>query len=172
MTLAHDQRVIVTYALGLDEPAVQALISKGGRTARRLSGSSAIAASLSRSQIESLEADARVLTISPDRKVVATMDIAVPTIGADRLSQYLGYTGRGVTIAVIDSGLTPSTAVPSRVLASVDFTGARLSNDAFGHGTRAGNGGSGARGPRGRTGLNLVSLRVLDANGQGYEQRH
>src|SRR5580765_4940794 len=93
MTLVRDQRVIVTYAPGLDEPAVQALILKSGRDARRLNGSRAIAASLSRRQIENLETDARVLTISPDRKVAATMDIAVPTIGADRLSQYLGYTG-------------------------------------------------------------------------------
>src|SRR5262249_42522977 len=149
------------------------LLTKSGHTAQRLDGSRMIKASLSSREIELLESDGRVLRISPDRRVDATMDIAVPTIGADRLSNFLGYTGKGVTVAVIDSGLTPNAAVAeSRVLASLDFTGAHAAIDAFGHGTHiAGTiGGSGARGSvRGvAPGANLVSLKVLDANGQGY----
>src|SRR5262245_50381871 len=173
MSVAHEQRVIVTYAPGLDAPNVQALVSKSGRAARHVAGSSAIAARLSRREIESLASDSRVLSISPDRKVTATMDIAVPTIGADRLAQYLGYTGRGVTVAVVDSGLAPSAAVAqSRVLASVDFTGSRGSADAFGHGTHVAGtiAGSGAKGSvRGvAPDASVVSLKVLDGQGQGY----
>ena len=173
MTLSADQRVIVTYAADLDESGVQALVSKSGRASRRLSVSKLITASVSRREIEALESDSRVLSISPDRKVVATMDVAIPTIGADRLGQFLGYTGKGVTVAVIDSGLTPNTAVPhARILASVDFTGVGRDTDAFGHGTHiAGTiGGSGVKGSvRGvAPGVALVSLRVLDAKGQGY----
>jgi len=173
MTLSHNQRVIVTYAANLDESSVQALVSKSGQAAKRFAGSTVISSSLSRREIESLEMDARVVSISPDRKVMATMDIAVPTIGADRLGRYLGYSGKGVTVAVIDSGLTPSATVSSsRILASVDFTGAGRNTDAFGHGTHVAGtiGGSGAKGSvRGvAPGAALVSLRVLDANGQGY----
>jgi hypothetical protein len=90
MTLSREQRVIVTYAPGLHDSDVRALVTKSGRVAKRLAGSTAIAASLTRREIEGLERDGRILSISPDRKVVATMDVAVPTVGADRLSQYLG----------------------------------------------------------------------------------
>ena len=67
MSLAHDQRVIVTYAPGLDETGVRALVTKSGRTARRLAGSQAIVASVSRREIETLESDGRVVSISPGR---------------------------------------------------------------------------------------------------------
>ena len=83
---------------------------RAGRSGARLEERPSCAAGLSGSrrrsrrrshaeQIEALESDGRVVSISPDRKVVATMDIAVPTIGADRLAQYLGYDGEGVTVA-------------------------------------------------------------------------
>src|SRR5262245_54473388 len=124
LSITHDHRVIVSYAPGLAESGVQALVARAGRTAHRFSGVAAFAASLSRRDIEALAADGRVMHISPDRKIAATMDIAVPTIGADKLNKYLGYSGRGVTVAVIDSGITPCNAVSaSRILASVDFTG-------------------------------------------------
>src|SRR6185369_4738719 len=55
MTLARDQRVIVTYAQGLDESSVRGLVSKSGHAARRFEGSRLIKASLSRREIEALE---------------------------------------------------------------------------------------------------------------------
>jgi len=130
LSIAGEQRVIVTYIDGLDETRILGLVAKAGAGAKRFAGSPAFAASLSRRAIEALESDSRVARISADRKVVATMDIAVPTIGADRLNRYMGYSGKGVTVAVIDSGITPNTAVPaSRILASIDFTGAMSTGD-------------------------------------------
>ena len=42
--------------------------------------------------------------------------------GAARIQENLGYTGKGVTIALIDSGLSPSEAVPAaRILAESEL---------------------------------------------------
>src|SRR6185436_13030960 len=115
----------------------------------------------------------RVQSISPDRRVVATMDIAVPTVGGDRLQTYLGYTGKGVTVAVLDSGVAPTNSVPAaRLAARIDFTESLNATDQYGHGTHIAStiGGGGERGSvRGMApGAKIVSLKVLDANGQGY----
>ena len=110
------------------------------------------------------------------------------TVGARAVQETLGYTGAGIGVAVIDSGITSwhddltyqgrSTLVKvkngQRVSAFVDFVNGRLNPyDDYGHGTHvagiiAGNGydtfGS-------RAGIapdaNLVGLKVLDGNGRG-----
>ena len=89
--------------------------------------------------------------------------------------------GRGVTVAVIDSGIDPRHhALRSRTLATVDFTGGD-GVDRFGHGTHvaaiiAGQAGRTAdtRMYRGvASGAYLLNLRVLGDDGVGHgERRH
>jgi len=100
------------------------------------------------------------------------------TVGAKTVQDSLGYTGAGVGVAVIDSGVFPLhddlTKSGSRVVKFVDFVNGRLSAyDDNGHGshvagTIAGNGYD-SMGQRSgiAPGASLVSLKVLDANGQG-----
>jgi serine protease AprX len=87
------------------------------------------------------------------------------------------YTGAGVTVAFIDSGITsyqhPDLA-DSRVLAFVDFVNARTAKyDDNGHGTHvagviAGTGKLSAKKYAGMApGASLVSLKVLNENGEG-----
>ena len=109
MSLARESRVIVTFAPGLTERDMTAAIARSGKSGRRLGSDRLFAASLNRRDIEALASDPRVASVSPDRRVVATMDIAVPTVGGDRLQTYLRHTGKGVTVAVIDSGVSPTT---------------------------------------------------------------
>jgi serine protease AprX len=89
------------------------------------------------------------------------------------------WTGRGVTVAVIDSGLEMSSEFQGRVKAFYDFTGGRTQAtspfDDYGHGTHvastiAGSGGlSSNRTYRGLApNVQLVVLKVLDAEGAGF----
>lgn len=87
--------------------------------------------------------------------------------------------GKGVGVAVIDSGLEMSDEFRGRVTAFYDFTGGKTASatpsDGYGHGTHVAGtiGGSGAlsynREYRGLApNVRLVILKVLDANGAGY----
>jgi serine protease AprX len=108
------------------------------------------------------------------------------TVGANVVQSWLGYTGKGVGVAVIDSGITTwhddltnktSTLFPfgnQRVKAFVDFVnGHTLPYDDNGHGSHvagiiAGNGYDSYGQQAGiAPDANIISLKVLDANGTG-----
>jgi serine protease AprX len=99
-----------------------------------------------------------------------------PSVNADRVWA-TGRTGQGVTVAVLDSGITPDADLvqPSnRILVRVNFADQLGSaDDPGGHGTHvagtiAGNGTRSAGEYLGvAPGANLVDVRVLDANGNG-----
>lgn len=85
--------------------------------------------------------------------------------------------GAGVTVALIDSGLHPSSAFAGRIKAFFDFTGGgiriRRPMDPYGHGTHVAGLIGGVQGPLDREyqgvapGVNFVVLRVLDERGIG-----
>jgi len=122
-------------------------------------------------------------TVGPRRGVASTI-LTPPTqlsavyprvVNADQLWAQ-GTTGRGVTVAVLDSGVAADvdlTSPTNRLLASVNFAGERLSNDPGGHGTHiagtiAGNGARSAGEFVGvAPGANIVDVRVLNASGSG-----
>jgi subtilisin family serine protease len=89
-----------------------------------------------------------------------------------------GVDGRGIAVAVIDSGIAPHSALAQRVVANVSFvTDDDQTTDAYGHGTHvagiiagnqtAANGISEFAGGI-APGAKLVNVRVLGANGTGY----
>jgi serine protease AprX len=88
----------------------------------------------------------------------------------------LGYTGAGVTVAVLDSGIAPVndlTQPTSRLLASVDFVdGGTAHRDPGGHGTHvagiiAGNGYDSDGALKGvAPDANIVSVRVINEHGK------
>lgn len=136
------------------------------------------------SLLSTLAQDPDVTYISPDRKLLHTswwdymLDAsqASPVINA-------GYTGAGIGVAVIDSGvrathpdLQDADVDTSRVVYSQSFvSGDTSADDAYGHGTHvaglvAGNGfvsGGGMFGVAQQA--NIINLRVLDANGAGTD---
>jgi serine protease AprX len=81
------------------------------------------------------------------------------------------YTGSGVTVAVLDTGITRVADLGNRVLARVDFTPDHTGYDAYGHGTHmagliAGNGTQSAGTYTGAAPkANLVSVKVAGRDG-------
>ena len=125
-----------------------------------------------------------VAYVSPDRPVQRSLDIVDATVAATTAWNY-GYTGTGVGVAVIDSGMYVDSDLnnaqgQSRVVYSQTFVTGTTTNDDYGHGTHVagiiGSNGIDSIGPNfTRTfkgvapGSNLINLKVLDANGMGYE---
>jgi len=131
-------------------------------------------------QLAALRDDDAVDHLSGDLRIRSSVDAATfESLGADRAwtgaEDVPGVTGRGVTVAVIDSGIdTRHHAFGARVLLSKDFTGHNDASDHYGHGTHvaaiiAGEGSidSGYRGIA--PGASLLNLRVLGDDGSGDE---
>lgn len=126
--------------------------------------------------LEELARSRYVMRIWSDSPVRALLDIAIPSVGGTA-AQELGYTGAGVVVAVLDTGIYPHDDLVSpknRILAWNDLIhGEKTPYDDNGHGTHvagiiAGNGSS----SNGRyTGMapeaKLVGVKVLDSEGSG-----
>ena len=116
--------------------------------------------------------------VSPDRGIRPRLDYATPTVYADIAANY-GWTGKGVGIALIDSGVQNHADLCGRIVYSESFVpGVRKAEDQFGHGTHvagiaAGNGRTLIWSPAPPRGVaaeaHIVNLRVLDGNGAGTE---
>jgi subtilisin family serine protease len=132
-------------------------------------------------QIDSVSGDPQVSNVAEDGVVLASMNVTTQSTGASQVwtSKRFGpYTGKGVTIAVIDSGRGTHPDLTGRFVFEKDFTG-KGTGDAYGHGTHiegiiAGSGkasgvtpGYGGMAPDAK----LVSLRVLDETGAGGESQ-
>ena len=77
------------------------------------------------SQISRLSTLAGARSIYANRALTYFLDESVPLIGADRVWSQLDYTGRGVTVAVIDSGIDathPDLPFGSKVIQNVKVT--------------------------------------------------
>src|SRR5688572_10616804 len=108
-----------------------------------------------------------------------TGDAVPPRVLRDTLGLNTAWSGRGVVVAVIDSGIEMSQEFEGRVLRFYDFTGGRSVQttpfDDYGHGTHVAGtiGGSGAlsynRDYRGLApNVKFVVLKALDKSGAGY----
>src|SRR6185369_17072516 len=92
--------------------------------------------------LAALASDLDVDALTADQDVHSTMAVTNTAIGADllqtagALAANLGpITGKGVGVAVIDSGVANVPQLASRILLRKDFTGSKNVNDEFGHGT-------------------------------------
>ena len=112
-------------------------------------------------------------TASPDPGAAAA--VYPREVNADQLRSQ-GTTGRGITVAVLDSGVAadPDLVTPaSRILASVNFADQRSVADPGGHGTHVAGiiAGNGTRSAGEFVGIapeaNIVDVRVLSSTGSG-----
>jgi serine protease AprX len=161
-----------------DGPAADAWIrSLHGIPGRRLPLLHGQVAQIPDSALSELAARPGILAVSLDRRVSGTLERTGAAIGATWARENLGVDGSGVGVALIDSGVTSwhDDLGSERVVHFADFVDLQpIAYDDYGHGTHvagiiAGSGydSNGAR--RGiAPGANLVVLKVLDGDGNGY----
>jgi serine protease AprX len=141
--------------------------------------------------LAAVASDPRVERVMFDRPAFATMERTGEAIGATRARSQYGVTGRGIGVAIIDSGITnyhddlnrsASGYYSRRVVHFKDFTREPSRNlwfndiqsDDYGHGTHvagiiAGSGyDSNGRRMGVAPGAKLLGLKVLDGEGHGY----
>ena len=107
-----------------------AINAKGGSKRKSLDALDALVADVPAAALSELAARSDVLYVSPDRRVRAQMDVTKEAVGANLVQDGVfaapGFTGKGVGIAVIDSGISNHPDFmkngKSRVVASVNFT--------------------------------------------------
>ena len=155
--------------------------NEGGRVGRRLRIVHAWSARLPNAFLKRLADNPKIKRIHQDREAFALLGRTAATVGARSVLAQYGYTGAGIGVAVIDSGitnwhddLTVNNRQGQRVSAFVDFVNGQTAKyDDWGHGTHvagiiAGNGydSYGARTSI-APGAHLVVLKALDATGRG-----
>jgi serine protease AprX len=173
-------RVIITTVRTASDFELDGLLERVGGVANgRLPLIGGHVVELPNGKLKALADDDLVARVSLDRPIVAANERTGATVGATAVRQQLGYDGTGITVAIIDSGVSAThddlgATSEYRIKRFVDFVKNRPKpTDDYGHGTHvagivAGNGydSNGAR-----TGIapgaDLVVLRVLDATGVG-----
>jgi len=179
--------VLIQFSSKPSQAMLSALIGQGATTKRQFRYMPFVVATVPAKVLPVLAKLPFVKYISPDRQVQRHLDITTATVGAN-LAWQSGYTGAGVAVAVIDSGIDNTNAdlsvagtSASRVVYSQDFVGTGTA-DQYGHGTHVagiigsnGTNSSGAGFTRTFTGIapqvNLLNLRVLDENGSGSDSQ-
>jgi serine protease AprX len=174
-----DSDVIVEFNDDSDSSA--RITANGGRSGRKLGILKARAGRISNALLKRLANDPKVKRIHIDREVTGEVARTAATVGAKNVHAQYGFTGAGVGVAVIDSGitawhddLTVANRSGQRVAAFVDFVNGRTSKyDDWGHGTHvagiiAGNGydSNGDResiAPK----ASIIALKALDGDGRG-----
>jgi len=122
--------------------------------------------------IIAMAADERISAIWADLPVHIWLDASVPLIGAPRVWE-VGYRGRGITVAVVDTGVDQTHPdLAGRVTQTKDITGEGY-RDGHGHGTHvagiiAGNGqASGGRYRGVAPEAEIMAAKVLRSDGSG-----
>jgi serine protease AprX len=175
--------VIVSAVPGAMSGLTGAVTQSGGTVQEPLPIADAVSASVPASQLDDLAQNPTVKAITLDRvgqfeaysfDETSSASNFVASTGAGKAWES-GYTGRGVGVAVIDTGISPMNDVKGRTVYGPDLSGEGSIVDSYGHGTVMAGviGGNGAD-SAGRTGgaytgvapgATLVSVKTAGRNG-------
>src|SRR5829696_390389 len=164
----------VKVIVNVSPAQIDALAARSGaRVSKRLVSSAVL--EVTREQLEALRQDASIDHISGDARVQRMMAVTTKATGADQVwggfSGLPSYTGRGIGVAIVDSGFAAHLSLKGKVAAAFDLTNGKA-GDEYGHGTHVGSIVAGAASGDSNyagmaPGAHLISLRVLDADGSG-----
>jgi len=180
--------VIIQFSQKPQARHFQMMASRGGRMKFAFKHIKGAAYRIPARLLAWLETHPDVAYVTPDRRTKAAWDDDIPAVMDDIALQQYGLDGSGIGIAVIDSGvyhhndLKNANNTASRIVYSESFVpGDSSTNDGYGHGTHvagilAGNGHDSQSGySQHYAGVapnaNIISLRVLDANGTGTDSQ-
>jgi serine protease AprX len=188
--IAGRSRVIVQFRGNSD---TRVITGNGGVAGRQLASIGAQVADLDNWVLADLARSPHVAWVGVDHPAFPTLERTGAAIAATLARQAFNLTGKGIGVAVIDSGITAwhddlyltgskSPRAAPRVVHFKDFTtevnprvwASDQPSDEFGHGTHVAGiiAGNGFDSDGARTGVapgaNLVGLKVLDAEGHGY----
>src|SRR5688500_15195949 len=188
LVLSGDDQPVRAIIRG-DVNVIQTVAARDGiRVLRVLSGFVVVEATPS--QLQALQGIAGIHAITRDALVRPLMSVSLKTMATDQARAGSGgllglgligatpaISGKGIGVAVIDSGISSHSALSGKVVASVNYaTGETSTTDGFGHGTHiagiiAGVSNYGPT-PLFKTGVapgaHLVNVRVLNRDGVGY----
>lgn len=166
--------VIIQYKVKPGATQLNRLQGYGAAVKGELGLIRAVVARLTPRLLRNLEADTDIVYMTPDRRLAPTLYFSRAASTAS-IAQDYGWTGQGVGVAIIDSGLTSHSELNSSQVykqSLIDGT----ADDGYGHGTHvagivAGNGSSydGYQNKGIAPQARIVSLKVLDANGNGTD---
>ena len=173
--------VIVREAMPASDRAERAVRAAGGTVTSELSIIGAFSARVPGTALGRIAFSPTVAAVWSDRKVHVSSIIddlnrrAANTVWQQSINlggvRKYGYTGAGVTVALVDTGIRDLPDLAGRIVAKVDFTPDRDGVDYFGHGTHMAGiiAGNGAMSDGTWAGVapkaNLVSVKVAGANG-------
>jgi serine protease AprX len=180
---AAELRVIIVGAPGVGADEIEKeMRGRHGKRAGRVHDEfeealDGVAARITGAELLALAQESGIESITPDAPVVATSATFSPVelwpsvVGASQLWGDLeGQRGRArmPAIAIVDSGVD-SAYFGGRVVADLDFTGSAQEEDDLGHGTMVAGlaAGEALSHPGVAPTADIVSLRVLDAEGRG-----
>ncbi len=169
------------------ENAAKSVTKLGGTLKHILSIVGGVSARLKGVHVLKLTRDGDVDYVVKDQKLRAQFDPTLDSVkagspgiiavDAPHAWSQLGVTGRGVGVAVVDSGVYPHPDLAGRIVAAIDFTSVAPTvsniplNDLGGHGTHVAGliAGDGTRSGGLYTGVapnaNIIDVRVVNANG-------
>ena len=168
--------VIIQYKSSASAKAVESIKGKGGIEKGRFTAAAGGLYTIPSAKLKELADDPSIDYISPDRALGRALDYAAPTVGAITAAKQYGVTGKGVGIAILDSGVQETPDLAGRVVYTESFLpSAKSTQDEYGHGTHVavtavGDGTSsnatyGGIAPKAK----IINLRVLDENGMGQD---
>ena len=188
LVLSGDDQPVRAIVRGNVTTILAVAARDGLRVVRVLSGFVVLEATPT--QLQALQGIVGIDAITRDALVRPLMAVSLKTMAADQARAGSGgllnlgligatpaISGKGIGVAVIDSGIASHSALSGKVLTSVNFaTGETTTTDGFGHGTHiagiiAGVSNYGPT-PLFKTGVapgsHLVNVRVLNRQGVGY----